>query len=83
MGSKAWVHFAPTKYQLIHLSRNLKKLNMGASINIVGNEVSPKPEVKVLGLHIDTALKWGPHIKKTQEKMIKQTMALIKISTFT
>ena len=75
--------FAPAKYQLIHLSRNPKKFNMGASINIVGNEVSPQPEVKVLGLHIDTALKWGPHVKKIQEKMTKQTMALTKISTST
>ena len=74
--------FASTKYQLIHLSRNSKKFNMSVSINIVDNEISSQSEVKVLDLHINTALKWESHVKKIQKKMIKQTITLIKISTF-
>ena len=75
--------FAPTKYELIHLSRNPKRFNMTASINIASTEIEPKTDIRVLGLQIDTKLKWGPHVRKTQEKMVKQSMALAKISTST
>ena len=75
--------FAPTKYELIHLSRNPKRFNMTASINIASTEIEPKTDIRVLGLQIDTKLKWGPHVRKTQEKMVKQSMALTKISTST
>ena len=70
--------FAPTKYELIHLSRNPKRFNMTASINIASTEIEPKTDIRVLGLQIDTKLKWGPHVRKTQEKMVKQSMALTK-----
>ena len=56
---------------------------MSISIKIVSNEINSKSEVKVLNLHIDTALKYESHVKKMQKKMIKQTMTLIKILTFT
>ena len=75
--------FAPTKYELIHLSRNPKRFNMAASINIASTEVEPKTDIRVLGLQIDTKLKWGPHVRKAQKKMVKQSMALTKISTST
>lgn len=75
--------FALAKYQLIHLSRSPKRFNMQATINIVNNTVSPRTDIRVLGLQIDTALKWGPQIKKVQERMIKQSMAPTKISAST
>ena len=83
--SEAWAArheaaFAPAKYQLIHLSKNSKKFNMQATVNIVNNIVNSKIDIRVLGVQIDTALKWGPHIKKIQEKMTKPTLAFIKIS---
>ena len=56
---------------------------MTASINIASTEIEPKTDIRVLGLQIDTKLKWGPHVRKTQEKMVKQSMALTKISTST
>ena len=75
--------FAPTKYKLSHLSRNPKRFNMAASINIASTEIEPKTDIRVLGLQIDTKLKWGPHVRKTQKKMVKKSMALTKISTST
>ena len=56
---------------------------MTASINITSTEIEPKTDIRVLGLQIDTKLKWEPHVRKTQEKMVKQSMALTKISTST
>ena len=46
-------------------------------------EIEPKTDIRVLGLQIDTKLKWGPHVRKTQKKMVEQSMALTKISTST
>lgn len=71
--------FAPAKYEFIHLSRFPKRFNMAATINIATIEIEPKADIRVLGLQIDIKLKWGPHIRKTQEKMTRQSMALTKI----
>ena len=49
--------FAPAKYQLIHLSRNPKKFNMQAIINIASDVVTSKTDIRVLDIQIDTALK--------------------------
>lgn len=38
---------------------------MTASIRISENSIEPKPDIRILGLQIDTKLKWGPHIKKS------------------
>lgn len=48
--------FAPAKYELIHLSRSPKKFNMAATINIKSNQITPKSDIRVLGLQIDTKL---------------------------
>ena len=56
---------------------------MSATIQIENNLIEPKTDIRVLGLQIDTKLKWGAHIRKTQEKMTSQSLALTKISTST
>ena len=49
--------FAPSKYELIHLARNVKKFNMEAMINIEDIVIELKPDIRVLGLQIDFRLK--------------------------
>jgi len=39
--------------------------------------------VRVLGVYLDPALKWGPHINKIKEKMSKQTLALTRTAAST
>ena len=56
---------------------------MAAVINIDNITVQPKTDIRVLGLQIDTKLKWGPHVRRTQEKMVKQSMALTRLSAST
>ena len=75
--------FAPAKYQLIHLSRNPKKFNMQANVNIANTAITSKTDIRALELQIDTALRWGPHIRKVQENMTKQSLALSKITSST
>ena len=75
--------FAPQKYELIHLTKTPKKFNMEANLQIDQINITPKLDIRVLGVQIDSKLKWGPHIKKIQDKMTRQTMALTKICAST
>lgn len=45
--------------------------------------MSPKDHIRVLGVQIDTKLRWGPHIAKVQEKTTSQTLALGRITSST
>lgn len=75
--------WAPQKYELIHLTRRPKRFNMQATLTLNDADIAIKTDVRVLGLQIDTKLRWGPHIRKVQQKMTRQTLALTKISTST
>lgn len=57
--------FAPTKYELIHWSRNPQKFNMAATISIETNVIKLKTNIRILSLQIDTKLKWDLHVRKT------------------
>lgn len=63
MDSETWASFAPKKFELIPLTRSPKKFNMEAKVDLGVHQVSPKAELKVLGLWIDGKLRWDPHIK--------------------
>ena len=75
--------FAPKKYELIHLTRHPKRFNMGASLSFEGTTIPPKAHVRVLGVEIDSKLKWGPHVRRIQSKMSQQTNALTRVATST
>lgn len=51
---------------------------MTATVNL-GDEVKkPETSIRVLGLHIDGKLRWGPHIKEVRSKLNTQCLALNK-----
>ena len=72
------------KYDLIHFSRSPKRFNMKASINITtanaNVEVLPKIEVRILGVYLDPALRWKPHLRAVEAKAISQLNALKTIT---
>ena len=45
--------------------------------------MSPKNNIRILGIQIDTKLTWGPHIRKVEDKMTRQTAALTRLTTST
>ncbi|KAI1007292.1 hypothetical protein K3495_g934 [Podosphaera aphanis] len=52
--------FAPEKYQLVHFSR--KKKNSGSlqeGVQVGDIQISPRSEMKVLGVVVDSHLRWG------------------------
>jgi hypothetical protein len=75
--------FAPTKYELIHLTRSRTKFNLEASAHFGGTEKQPTAEVRVLGVWLDTKLRWTAHARKAVQKGTIQTGALTRISAST
>ena len=69
-----WVHkhgiqFALAKYTLTHFAKS-SKFDMNAPVTLGKTTVSPKPSVKVLGVILDSKLKW-----KDYEQAVKQKLA--------
>lgn len=75
--------FAPQKYELIHMTRRPRKHDMTATVHLTGNVVSPQADIRVLGVQIDSKLRWGPHLANVEEKHAKQMLALSAIGAST
>jgi hypothetical protein len=71
--------FAPQKYQLIHFTRSRKTHNLQATVNIRGFQGNPVPNLRLLGVQVDSKLRWGPHLKKAAEKGITQLQSLQRL----
>lgn len=57
---------------------------MQASVRNIHKDISPKTDIRVLGVQIDTKLKWHAHVREVQtNKMTKQSLALSKVTTST
>ena len=59
-----------------------KKFNMQTMINLKKLQLISKTNIRTLELQIDTKLKWKLHVKKFQDKMTNQTLALTKLIAF-
>jgi hypothetical protein len=60
--------FAPSKYELTHFTRSYTKFNLQASARFGNINKAPSPEVRVLGIWLDTKLKWTAHARKLSQK---------------
>jgi hypothetical protein len=56
--------FASIKYELIHLTRSLKRFDMIITINIDFITIISKIDIRVLRLQIDIKLRWESHVRK-------------------
>jgi hypothetical protein len=77
------VRFAPEKYELLHFTRSPKRFNMAATPRIEGLQPQTKGSIRVLGIQIDTKLKWNPHIAKIHDRYASQSLALGRITAST
>ncbi len=75
--------FASTKYELIHLTRNITKFDMQTTIKICDVVKQLFNHVRVLRMQIDNKLKWNAHLRSVQKKMITQTLTLSRLIAFT
>ena len=49
---------------------------MQASLNFEEVKIDPSPSIRVLGLYVDTKLRWGPHIAQLTARAAGQKRAL-------
>lgn len=75
--------FAPEKYELIHFAKRPKLFNMAAPLQIGQIRKVATDNVRVLGVQVDTRLKWGPHIAKIIQKHTAQSYAIDRIAAST
>ena len=77
------VHFASTKYELLHLIKNDKHFDMTTNIRINKIVKTLSSFIRVFELQIDSKLKWNSHLKFIQNKINIQTLTLFKFTSFT
>ena len=71
--------FEAEKTALIHFTKSDHKNNDPEAFTIKGQEVRPKPHVKVLGLVMDTRLKYKEHIARAASKGLEAAMQLKRL----
>ena len=69
--------FAPKKYELIHFTQ-CRKFNLRAGIRLEGEAKTPSPDIRILGVWVDTKLQWSAQLKEAKEKVVSQIGALVK-----
>ncbi|POS82407.1 hypothetical protein EPUL_004123, partial [Erysiphe pulchra] len=73
--------FAPEKYQLVHFTRKHKSADHQESIQLNGTLISPRSEVKVLGILVDSRLRWGTQVSQAAQKRHVAFNALSRITS--
>ena len=75
--------FAPQKYELIHFTRKRLAVDMSKSVRLGSVEKGPSPDIRMLGVQLDSKLKWTAHTKKIKERGPGQVAALGRIAAST
>ena len=75
--------FSPAKYELIHFTRGCTKFNLQASLNLGATTKAPSPDVRVLGVWLDSKLQWSAHAREVRKKALAQQCALTRIAAST
>ena len=78
--SKHGSRFSAKKHELIHFTRTPKRFNMGASLQLGGDRVQATNSVRVLGVQLDSKLRWQPHVRLLQAKLMARTTAIQSIT---
>lgn len=72
--------FSELKHELIHFSRTPKWFNMDAKVTLAGHPVAPKTDIRVLGVQLDSKLRWAPHMRHVEAKLVIRQKALQTIT---
>lgn len=69
--------------QLMHFTRRSTKFNMQATVRIPKFQDGPVPEMRILGIHLDSKLKWGPHVNLTAAKAASHMASITRMTKST
>lgn len=67
--------FNPQKYDLIHFTRRPRRFKMDEGIKIEGQQIIPSTCVRILGVQLDTALRWKAHLRAVEAKATRTLSA--------
>ena len=76
------MRFALSKYTLTHFIRR-RGINWQVLARLQGVTIEPKLVVRILGLQLDSKLRWKAHEQATQAKMKTQVLALQRTTAST
>ena len=68
--------FAPQKYELVYLTRKPKRFNIIETVKLGISEIDPKASIRILGLHVDSKLRWGLYITQIKARATAQARAI-------
>ncbi|KJK76179.1 hypothetical protein H634G_08585 [Metarhizium anisopliae BRIP 53293] len=71
--------FSPNKFQLIHFTRARTRVDTQHPLRTAWGEIQAKPTCKYLGVTMDSALRWKPHIDEIRRKVTKTISALCSL----
>ncbi|KAH6952284.1 hypothetical protein BKA56DRAFT_442428, partial [Ilyonectria sp. MPI-CAGE-AT-0026] len=75
--------FSPSKFQLIHFTRARTRIDIQHPLKTAWGEIPAKPTCKYLGLNMDSALQWKPHVDEIRRKATKTISALSSLGSST
>jgi hypothetical protein len=76
------MRFAPNKYTLTHFTRR-RGFDVQAPVRLRDTVVQPKPVVRILGVQLDSKLRWTAQGQAIQAKMDTQMLALRRTTAST
>ncbi|KAL1582126.1 hypothetical protein WHR41_09392 [Cladosporium halotolerans] len=77
--SRSGASFEGDKTAFIHFTRNNTRQSADEPITVKGGEIRPTPSVKILGLVMDTRLRYQKHAARAATKGLQATMALKRL----
>src|SRR6266480_335715 len=75
--------FEPDKYKLIHFTRQPKKHNLKATVDIPGFNEGPVSSLKMVGVILDARLNWKPHVATVRAKLTTTVQAINRLTAST
>ena len=76
------MQFALDKYKLTHFTRR-RGLELTRPVRLGGITIQPSPSVTVLGLRLDSDLRWRTQTTKVETKMKTQALAISRTTAST
>ena len=77
-GKRSGTTFESTKTALVHFTRTTSRSG-SAPVIVKGETVAPKPTAKILGVILDSELRYKGHIARTATKGLKAALALKRL----
>jgi len=72
--------FSMTKHELIHFTRTSKWFNMKVGVELAGHQVDSKSDIRVLGVQLDSKLRWAAHMHHVEAKLVIRQKAMQTIT---